>query len=258
MKIAILTFDEPEFEPSYINTRNFGKGMFGEVFFTGKVKMSKIHTGVFKNRPFYKGLFFLFAQMYFKLKSKFFYSETIFDFLNKNNIKGTFFGVFNLIDKNIEKEYLFYINIFKKIIENGHELGLHGYRHGVLTNSECQHSIKLARELLNTELQTYSSPWGADQKSTRKILCDNGFIGFRVWKFDDEISKNFIQARYVNNIDLHDELPELVVLNVHGPDFYPVGRKKIQSYIDILKSQNYVFMTFKEFVLLKLQEVNNE
>lgn len=243
MKIAVITFDEPELEPSYVNTRNIGKGIFGKIFFTGKCSFNDINTGVYQKRSFFKGSVFLLMQLYFAIKSLFAKSETIFEFLEKNEVKGTFFGVFNLIDKDVQPEHETYLSIFKKITAEGHELGLHGYGHCPLNEQQLQKSVSLAGDLLGVELMTYSSPWGDDREETEALLKKYGFKGFRVWTMKPDTQSIPVKVSYVNSVNgsINDEV---VVLNIHAPDMYPFGKSKIQQYISVLKAKGYTFMPF--------------
>ncbi|ROV56472.1 DUF2194 domain-containing protein, partial [Vibrio ponticus] len=180
------------------------------------------------------------------IKSKFIKTETIFDFLSKHKIKGTFFGVFDLIDIGEEKEDQ--IKIFKAIINEGHELGLHGYNHLPLTEDALNKSMKLARELLGVTLSTYSSPWGDDRDATVQLLEKNKFKGFRVWTMDERRDTDLVQLRYRNNLEGCKFNEKYIILNIHGPDMYPVGKKKIELMIEQLKLNGYEFIRFKDIV----------
>lgn len=248
-KYAVLTFDEPEFEPSYINTPNEGKGGFCRLFFTGKYRLSDVSCKVYRHRSFLKASVYILFQIYYSLKSKVFNTETIFDFLGKYNIKGTFFGVFELIDDDKHQDE--YLDVFKKIVHEGHELGLHGYKHRPLTLNDLNHSIQLAKNKLGLDLRTYSSPWGDDQQLTVKLLQEYKFKGFRVWSMKEDMENDLVQLKYRNDLNGCTMNEDYIILNIHGPDMYPLGKSKIIKNIRKLLDNDYEFITFEKLCEIK-------
>lgn len=88
------------------------------------------------------------------------YLNDILDVLNKNEIKTTFFVGGYWVDKNID--------MLNKIIENGHEIGNHGYFHkdqDKLSLNQNIEEIKKCNDLVKTvanyEMNLFAPPSGA-------------------------------------------------------------------------------------------------
>jgi peptidoglycan/xylan/chitin deacetylase (PgdA/CDA1 family) len=245
-RVAVLTFDEPEFEPSYVGTVNEGKSVFAWVFFTGRCKFSQIDFRIFEHRSVIKGLIYLVAAFYYSTRSLFFRSQTVFDNLRRNDVRATFYGIFELLDDPVDRQQ--YLSIYRNILSHGHELGLHGYRHLPLTEDDLMRSRALAREHLGAELTTYSSPIGDDRVETLALLEKHGFLGMRVWdrSFLDMTSPVRRYAYdYTLDTILSSEAP-VVVINLHSTDYYPWGVRRVTRAITALRKKGYEFTTFRE------------
>ena len=86
------------------------------------------------------------------------YTEKLLDFLNKHNIKAIFFGV----AKNAKK----YPHLIKRMIDEGHEIGLHSLEHKnawlhsyFYTKKDFQQSLDIMNQL-NVTCHLYRPPWG--------------------------------------------------------------------------------------------------
>lgn len=242
-RIAVVTFDEPEFEPSYVGTSAEGASIFAWLFFTGHCRLSSTTLRLLRANPI-KGLARLTAALYYSLRSLISPSETIFEFLRREEIPATFFGIFGLLDE--PDSHHLYLPLFRRILSEGHELGLHGYRHGPLTAEDLQRSLALAVDRLDAALTTYSSPFGDDRVETLRLLEAHGFSGMRVWNrtFLDRDSpiRRFAYDHSLSDLASCDET--LVVLNLHSGDFYPWGFSKVRGAIRTLRRRGYRFTTF--------------
>lgn len=246
MPLAVLTFDEPEFEPSYAGTANEGKSVFAWLFFTGRCRLSHVSLKVLRSDGLLRGAAYLMAAVYFSARSLFWRSETVFDLLARLRAPATFFGVFSLIDAPGSRET--YLPIFRAILEHGHELGLHGYRHGPLSEGDLERSRALAREQLGVALNTYSSPFGDDRLETLKLIEREGFLGMRVWDAD-LLAYDSSVRRFPYDYQLEraaESQSPVVVLNLHSGDCYPWGFRRVKRALTRLKKRGYRFITFAE------------
>lgn len=257
-KYAVITFDEPEFEPSYVNSNNRGMELFSILFFFGKCRFSNINLKIFKNKNKRKNIVYFIFQIIFCIKCQFKKIENVFDFLDKNSIKATFFGIFELLEKRYESRP-FYKKAFEQIYKNGHELGLHGYRHSSLTKEHISRSIFLSKTILNIDLKSYSSPWGLDLPETEELLYNFGFIGWRTFCEikNNKPCKEIIKIPYVTTLKGTKNLKakEKIVLNYHSYNFYPFTKKRIQKEILQLKNEGFIFVTFKELCFLSKTKI---
>ena len=244
-RIAVITFDEPEFAPSYVGTVNEGRAIFAWLFFTGRCRFSHIDLAIFRRRNPITSLIFILMGLYFATKSIFFKTETVFDNLLKENIPATFYGVFELIEGPERETYL---PIFREILSRGHELGLHGYRHGPLTDDELKRSLKLAKQQLGVELETYSSPFGDDRVETLELLERHGFLGMRVWdrKFLNLTSPVRRHAYDYSQAKVLASDEDVIIINLHSGDYYPRGFSRVKETIRRLKARGYKFLTFRD------------
>lgn len=247
-RIAALTFDEPEFEPSYLGTANAGKSPFAWVFFTGRCKFSDVRIGVLRHGL--RGAVYLAAAVVLAARSLISRSETIFDALDREGVRATFFGVFSLIDADADSAK--YLPVFRAILARGHELGLHGYRHAPLSPADLDRSLALARERLGAELSTYSSPFGDDRPETADLLERRGFKGMRVWDANMPAGDREMRlVPYDHDLDrITRSRAPVVVINLHSGDCYPWGLRRVKRAIAQLKQEGYCFMTFGELCAL--------
>lgn len=243
-RIAVVTFDEPELETSYAGTPNEGWSIFAWLFFTGRCGFSQLDPRMLQPRVG-RGVAGLAMASFYAARSRFAACETIFEFLRRENVPATFFGVFSLLDEGPARERR--APLFRRILDEGHELGLHGYRHGPLTELDLVRSQSLARRHLGVSLATYSSPFGDDREETLRLLERYGFVGMRVWDrrlLDlDSPVKRFAYDYSLATVR-RTEAP-VVVLNLHSLDCYPWGFGKVKRTIRSLKARGYRFRTFR-------------
>ena len=243
-RIAVLTFDEPEFEPSYAGTPNEGWSVFAWLFFTGRCRFSQISLRMLRPR-IGRGLAGLAMAVLHAVRSRFARAETVFEFLRREDVPATFFGVMRLLDRS--RAHDSYFRLFRRILSEGHELGLHGYRHGPLTELDLLRSQTLARRRLGVSLTTYSSPFGEDRVETLRLLERYGFVGMRVWDrsllIPDSPVKRFAYDHSLAKVAASSA--PVVVVNLHSLDCYPWGFRKVKRTVRTLKARGYTFMTFR-------------
>lgn len=245
-RVAVITFDEPEFEPSFVNTQNEGKSIFAWLFFTGRCRFSHLSLRPLRRGNLVRGSAYLCAGVVFALRSLVFRSETGFEALSRVGARATFFGIFSLIADAASRQT--YLPVFRAILAEGHDLGLHGYHHGPLSQADLDLCQALAREHLGLELTTYSSPFGDDRLETLQLLERAGFIGMRIWdaaflEYESPV------RRFTYGFRLEQALASgapVLVLNLHSGDCYPWGFRRVKRIIAALKRRGYQFMTFEE------------
>ena len=86
------------------------------------------------------------------------YTEKLLDLLNKHDIKAIFF----VVAKNAKK----YPHLIKRMIDEGHEIGLHSLEHKnawlhsyFYTKKDFQQSLDIMNQL-NVTCHLYRPPWG--------------------------------------------------------------------------------------------------
>lgn len=110
----------------------------------------------------------------------------ILELLKKYNAKATFFCIGNKIDEHPE--------IFKKILEEGHQVGNHTYSHSPITGffgtkkmeTEINQCNLAAKSHAGIEMKLFRSPSGVTNPKIRKALKRTGHqsIGWSVRSFD--------------------------------------------------------------------------
>jgi len=248
----LITFDAPELETSLSESHLSGYSVFELLGFTGKANLYSEAIQLLKRaRPdtLLDFSIFSFYCLYTKVKRLF----TIFDLLKSFDVKATFFGIAANIDpaRSTLNELYYNPEIYKKILESGHELGLHGYLHRVPTASDIAISKTIMRKVLGITPRTYSTPYGKDDIRLRKILRDEGFIGWRTWRFDNDFIEKPYMVHYVadwSHIDLDKivKQKEVLAINCHVYSIFPrFGRFKVM--LKGIKQRKIWTPTFSDF-----------
>lgn len=96
------------------------------------------------------------------------YTEQLLDLLKKHEVKAVFF----VVTKNVKK----YPHLIKRIIEEGHEIGLHSLEHKnawlysyFYTKKAFKQSLEIIK-LLNIPCHYYRPPWGHTNLFTSYLL----------------------------------------------------------------------------------------
>jgi peptidoglycan/xylan/chitin deacetylase (PgdA/CDA1 family) len=256
----IITFDDPELETGFMADKgNKGFGVFSLFAFEGKVGFYKESFYMLKSRAFPMNIVYFFVYIFLAILTLFVRLPTIFDLLNMYKIKATFFGIISNLDTiNRGKNKLRYNpDIFKKIINEGHELGYHGYLHNSLNQEDIDKSRKIAKKVLGTELVTYSTPWGEDKQEYLEVLKKKGFIGWRTWKFESNLKSKPVLLKYTPKMDLKmfesvKNENKVIAINLHTfPDMYPFNYFRLRSFFKRINELNMESMTFKDFCFTK-------
>lgn len=100
--------------------------------------------------------------------------EPMLDVLKQNNVTATFFVGGTWVAQNSE--------ILKKIYDDGHEIGNHGYYHKdhkLLSNERNQEEIyithKLVKEIIGVDMNLFAPPSGSYNQATLEIASTLGY-----------------------------------------------------------------------------------
>jgi hypothetical protein len=239
----IITFDDPELEIAYSTSPIWkGHSVFALLGFSGRVGLHKESLEILRSYSFPNNIIIFLTYLFYMIYTKFRKAKTIFDILEENHVKATFFGLAANIDP--ERSHLgpIYYNpaIFEDIIKNEHELGLHGYYHKNPSCEDIERSIKLYREVLGVTPKSYSTPYGDDDERIGQLLQRYGFRGWRVWKYDNDFKKKPYKVRYVTKInnELLDEIvksKKVIAWALHMPNIFPLFPEKDYDFEETLK-----------------------
>ncbi len=134
------------------------------------------------------------------------YTASLLEKLRKYNIKATFFisGIW------IEA----YPEDFRKIYEEGHDIGNHSYKHPLMLElteeeiyKEINHTEQLSQNIINADCIFFRFPYGNSNKDLIKFVGKIGFIPIK-WTIDsmdwkeisaEEICRNVIQSNDIGN-----------------------------------------------------------
>ena len=171
------------------------------------------------------------------------YTEEIVDLLKKYDYNATFFVLGNKLN-------LDYKETLKKSIENGNEIGVHGYSHRSFTRmkketieEEITKTKKYVKNLTGYEPSLVRPPYGNITKTIKNynlgpyILWNNDTLD---WKLRDA---NKISERLINSIE------DKSIILMH--DTYLSTFKALEIILPYLKENNYVVTTVS-----KIYELN--
>jgi len=80
------------------------------------------------------------------------------------------------------------------------------------------------------------------------LLNKHRFKGFRVWSMNEKTDSDLVQLKYRNDLSGCTLNENYIILNIHGPDMYPLGKKKIEGMISELISNGYEFIRFDDLI----------
>ena len=179
------------------------------------------------------------------------YINGILDCLNKNNIKITF-GVAGQWSKKNPR-------LLKKIVENGHEIGNHGYSHKHLFNLSNQELINLIKEnekliynLSNYKTTLFAPPYGEVNTRITTVAKSIGYHTI-MWSADtidwQKPSVKIIVQRAVNKTG------DGAIILMHPTKN---SLKALDQIIKILQDRGYKFVTISKLINeVKLDENKN-
>lgn len=177
------------------------------------------------------------------------HTNTVLDILKKYNIKATFFLIGSKVESNQE--------VLKRLLEEGHQIGNHTYRHSKSTGFYPVH--KLERELISTRevvkryaglnMKLYRPPFGVTTPNLAKVVSQLrlSVIGWSVRSFDTTSQS---AERIIQRI-IKDIKPGAVVL-LH--DDREKCTRVLETIIPYLLNQQFTFATIGELFKLEVYE----
>ncbi|MDD4346865.1 MAG: polysaccharide deacetylase family protein [Desulfitobacteriaceae bacterium] len=167
------------------------------------------------------------------------YTGTILDILQTKNIKATFF----ILGQNAKQNP----DLMKRILNEGHEIGNHGYSHSYIPNKFIDELIdtdKTIFQSLNQQTLYYRPPGGIITKSIVKEVTANGQI-LTLWSVDSKDWQNpgpkQIEQNVVKNI-----FPGSIILLHDGGEKREQTIQALTEIIEKLQQQGYRFVTLSD------------
>lgn len=174
------------------------------------------------------------------------YTPKLLDVLKKNNVKGTFFILVDRASK--------YPDLVKRIVNEGHNIGLHSFRHvneafmlPFQTRKNFFKSLSILNEL-EVKVNLFRPPWGIFNLLTYRYakLCNCKIVLWSIHALDWSkfTSVDFIRKRLVNKVRPGD-----IILLHDGGGAKNAPRKTIaalETAIPILKQKGYKFVLEKD------------
>lgn len=189
-------------------------------------------------------------------------TDKILSCLREEEIKGTFFVLGSMIDKNPNGK-----DIIKKIAKDGHAIGNHGYSHnyeklypnGVVDPNSFMDDMKktenILKEILGEEakFKTIRFPGGHcswDTSLIDPILEAEGyaFIDWNVLNGDAEesnIPPDELFTRFKETLDEIEGNDDVIVVLMHDTDVKESTVTALKDIIEYLKDLGYEFKTLK-------------
>ncbi|RBW67796.1 polysaccharide deacetylase family sporulation protein PdaB [Bacillus taeanensis] len=180
----------------------------------------------------------------------------ILEILKKHHLnKTTFFLSGSWVEKHPD--------IAKRIAEDGHEIGLHGYRYQNYTeweDAKVQQDIYLAQDALKDITKENSKllrpPNGSFNK---RVLTISEKLGYTIvhWSIDSEDWKNPGTNQIIKNVTENVKGGDIVLL--HASDSAKQTEKALPVIIDDLKKRGFSFVTVSELIAdtnTKSKEIN--
>ena len=170
------------------------------------------------------------------------YTDDILDTLNKYNVTATFF----VIGTNLNTKYT---DTFKKLINNGNEVGIHGYSHKEFTKIKIDkvlYEIEYTKKLLNglnIEAKYVRPPYGSINIKIKEQI-EYPIILWNVdtldWKYKNA------KKIYDNSID---DIKDGGIILLH--DAYLSSVKSLDLLIPKLQSEGFKIVSISELFQIK-------
>jgi peptidoglycan/xylan/chitin deacetylase (PgdA/CDA1 family) len=174
------------------------------------------------------------------------YTPELLDVLKKNNVKGTFFILANKAIK--------YPDLVKRIVNEGHNVGLHSFKHvneafrfPFQTKKNLCESLKVLNEL-EVKVNLFRPPWGIFNLLTYHYakLCNCKIVLWSIHALDwsKYATVGFIKKRLINNVKPGD-----IILLHDGRGAKDAPKRTIEALetaIPALKAKGYSFILAKD------------
>lgn len=166
-------------------------------------------------------------------------TPAVLDILKEEDVPATFFVLG-------EAAHL-YPDLIKRIVQEGHEIGNHGYSHDYQQRRLTEELRKTDQEVFaatGTHTQFYRPPGGFLSPSQLEVIRKNGHIA-ALWSVDSKDWRNPGVQQIVNNV-LDTVSPGAVIL-LHDGGYQRVQTvKAVTPIIKALREQGYRFTTLSD------------
>lgn len=170
----------------------------------------------------------------------------VLDILSAHGVKATFF----LLGENMSGNEA----IIKRIVREGHEIGLHTYSHpnfyklsAAQIESEIDRNIELLQSIINYTPKIIRPPYGIVTKSFLKIAKKRN-LTIVSWSNDSLDWKKNHGAKQIYDDALAKIHPGAVILMHDKSANYRESVKSLPRIIERLQSDGYSFRTVSEFL----------
>ena len=158
-------------------------------------------------------------------------TDELLRILKENGVKATFFVPGLTAER--------YPEVIKRIAEQGHEIGHHGYAHERFAGKTTEEQIeiiektqKIFKDLIGHEVTGFRTPSGDWAKNTPKLLYERGFRYSSSMRGDDRPYRTVIDGEETDFIEIPTkwEVDDYVAMAYHMYPAEPAGQDRISSY----------------------------
>ncbi|OGX06965.1 MAG: hypothetical protein A2Z88_04135 [Omnitrophica WOR_2 bacterium GWA2_47_8] len=180
------------------------------------------------------------------------WTPKILDELKKANIKATFF----MIGHHVKK----YPEIARRVIEEGHTIGNHGYAHSVMiyyTLPEIEEEIKYSevviKEATGVTTNIFRPPKAWLSKELKIKIKSMGYQ-IVLWSLNSKDWVSFNHKYIVKYITRHVKPGDILLFHDSGDVFKAEGGDRLQTVLAIpllaetLKAKGYEFVSIREML----------
>lgn len=176
------------------------------------------------------------------------YTEKLLDILNEKEVKATFF----LLGYKVENR----IDTVKRMSEEGHNIGIHGYTHKLftkLTEEEINYEIETSRDIIENiikdKVELIRVPYGAINELTTEVIEKHELTSI-LWNIDSKDWKLRNCKKVTKRVVSSAKDKKIILMH----DTYLPSVNAASEIIDKLKEDGYCFVTIKELLILKNAE----
>jgi peptidoglycan/xylan/chitin deacetylase (PgdA/CDA1 family) len=167
------------------------------------------------------------------------FTGTILDILKTKDVKATFF----ILGQNAKDNPA----LFKRIVNEGHEIGNHGYSHSYIPGKLLDELIRtdeLIYQLVKQHPLYYRPPGGILSKSLVQEVKNRGKI-LTLWSIDSKDWQNPGPGKIVENV-VKNISPGSIILLHDGGEKREQTIMALENIIERLRQQGYLFVTLSE------------
>ncbi len=174
------------------------------------------------------------------------YTELLLDILKQEGVSATFF----VLGRNAE----LYPNILKRIHNEWHEIGNHGYSHTLLTKlslSKIQEEIYVTDQAIYRAIGSYPSLFRPPYGATNTGILANIPMVFALWSIDSRDWRTRSVARNIASI-ANARAWDIIIMH----DIHEESVASVATIIAKLRSRGFTFVTVSD--ILELSSSNQQ